>query len=81
MRVLVRYFAAAREAAGRESETVEVGEGQTVKDLLALLGARHPGLAAALPTLRCAVDRHFADPEAPLAEGAEVALIPPVGGG
>lgn len=76
----MRYFAAAREAVGEESESVELPAGRTVADLHAELCARHPGLAAA-PALRFAVGQHFVDAGTPLADGAEVALIPPVGGG
>lgn len=81
MRIQLRYFAAARERAGTEGETLEVDDGLTVDALLALLGARHPSLAPLLPRLRVAVDQEFADGHQAIPPGAEVALIPPVAGG
>lgn len=77
----MRYFAAAREAVGQTSESVELADGGTVAALVAELTARHPALAGASASLRVAVDEDFAAPDAPLRDGAEVALIPPVGGG
>ena len=44
----VRYFAAARAAAGVETETVGVSPGSTVADLITHLGTRGPKLAAVL---------------------------------
>ena len=79
MKLVVRYFAAAREAAGRETEEIDVAEGTTVDELRVELERRHERLAG-LP-LRFAVDQAFADDATPLADGAEVALIPPVSGG
>jgi len=48
------------------------------------LAARGPGYAAAFQnrnTVRCAVNQAFADPQAPLQPGDEVAFFPPVTGG
>jgi molybdopterin synthase catalytic subunit len=81
VRILVRYFASAREAAGRESESVELEDGGTVGALVAHLEARHPALAAGGAGLRYALGQSFVDRDAPLGDGAEIALIPPVGGG
>lgn len=41
MRVDLRYFAAAAEAAGRDAESVDVDAGVTTAGLVALLGERH----------------------------------------
>lgn len=81
MQVHVRYFAAAREATGRESELVSLEDGSTVDTLLEALHTRHETLAAASTSLRIALDEDFVDGDAPLRDGATVALIPPVGGG
>jgi sulfur-carrier protein len=81
VRVLVHYFAATREAVGCPSESVELADGGTVASLVAELTARHPALARASASLRFAVDEDFVSAEARLTDGAEVALIPPVGGG
>lgn len=48
MPVTVRYFAAARAAAGTETETIDLGAGATVTDLVEGLKARDAGLARVL---------------------------------
>lgn len=78
--VTVLYFAVARERAGTAAESVEF-EGSTVKELLAVLAARHPSLAEVLPHLRVAVNQEFAVAQGAIPKNAEVALIPPVSGG
>ncbi len=80
MPVHVLYFAAAREAAGASRETL-VAVPATVADLRRQLVERHPGLARILPRCRIAVDQDFAEDAAPLRDGAEIALVPPVAGG
>ena len=81
MQVTVLYFAITRERVGLASEPVELPEGARVDDLLGEIGRRHATLAPLLPALRVAVDERFAGPDTLLADGAEVALIPPVAGG
>ena len=80
MKVEVLFFAAARERAGTDRESLEVPE-PTVGSLSRLLAERHPDLAPLLPRLRFAVNRAFVREDHVLAEGDEVALIPPVAGG
>jgi molybdopterin converting factor subunit 1 len=81
MHIRMRYFAALREATGREAESLELPEGATIAAAREELLARYPALARLLP--RCAVARNqaYVDAEAMLAEGDELAFIPPVGGG
>jgi sulfur-carrier protein len=78
-RVTVRLFAALREAAG--SGRVEA-EGDTVAEVVRALserfGERFASVASAGSVV---VDGERADPSQPLAEGQEVALLPPVSGG
>lgn len=82
MRVRLLYFAAARERVGQAREERELpGEAWTVGALLELLAREHPSLAPLLPHLRVAVDQRFVELSSALADGAEVALIPPVAGG
>ncbi|MBL8956297.1 MAG: molybdopterin converting factor subunit 1 [Myxococcaceae bacterium] len=77
----VRYFAAARERAGCARESVELPSPATVSALLEVLAARHPGLQPLLRHLRVAVNHEFRALAEPVADGDEVALIPPVAGG
>jgi molybdopterin synthase catalytic subunit/molybdopterin converting factor small subunit len=74
MRVTVRVFAGLRERAGWSERDVEdVGR---VGDVWAKLG-----LGEEPPGLLYAVNKEYAPPERELADGDEVALIPPVSGG
>lgn len=81
VRVTVLYFAAARERAGTRSEELQLADGATAQDALRAACAAHPQLLAVAEKLRLAVDQRFEGPGAPLRDGAEVALIPPVAGG
>jgi MoaE-MoaD fusion protein len=78
--VRVLYFAAAREAAGAAREELP-GPFVSVADLRRALGERHPALGRILPRCRVAVDQELAAEEAPVPDGAEVAIVPPVAGG
>lgn len=80
MPVHVLYFAGARERAGTARETLERVPA-TVAELRNALAEAHPGLGRILPRCRIAVDEEFADDDAPLRDGAEIAIVPPVSGG
>lgn len=81
MRVTVLYFAVFRERLGRGEEVIEVDEGKRVQDVVELLAARHPAIAALRGRFRVAVNQDFGADDQPLADGDELALIPPVAGG
>src|SRR5437588_10735139 len=76
MEVHVRLFAALRERVGADQLVLELPEGALVGDALDRLADVTDGVPAVL-----AVNREYADREAALREGDEVALIPPVSGG
>jgi molybdopterin synthase catalytic subunit len=80
MPIHVLYFAGAREAAGAARETLERAPA-TVAELRRTITEAHPALARILPRCRIAVDQEFAGEDAPLRDGAEVAIVPPVAGG
>ncbi|HVO18771.1 MAG TPA: molybdenum cofactor biosynthesis protein MoaE [Anaeromyxobacter sp.] len=80
MGVRVLYFAAAREAAGTAREELADAPA-TVADLRRVLTARHPALGRILPRCRIALGEAFADDGAPVEDGAEAAVVPPVAGG
>jgi molybdopterin synthase catalytic subunit len=81
VRVHVRYFADAREAARQDAEELDLGEGASVREAIATLLERHPALREIASRSRVAVDERFAGPDERLRAGATLALIPPVGGG
>lgn len=80
MRVTIRLFASYAEAFGREALPLDLADGATVADCLALLRAE-PAANRLPPSPLVAVNQRYARPETALAEGDEVALIPPVAGG
>lgn len=79
----VRLFAVLRERAGSDTVEVEIDEGATVGDALRAIAEQHPELAAAVASLPLvmAVNRVYAGAGTVLAEGDELALVPPVSGG
>ena len=76
MRVTIRLFAGLRERAGVAERELELAEGSRVGDVWAALdlGDEPPGLLYA-------ANQAYVPRERELAEGDEVALIPPVSGG
>ncbi|OLD26028.1 MAG: molybdopterin converting factor subunit 1 [Chloroflexi bacterium 13_1_40CM_3_65_12] len=81
MAVRTRLFARLREQAGTDAETVEVRPGSTVDDVYDALRKAHAGLEANRESVRVAVNQEFADWDAIVSDGDEVAFIPPVSGG
>jgi MoaE-MoaD fusion protein len=81
MRVRVRLFAMQREAAGRRELQVELADGAVVEDAWAAAVAAVPALAPGRASVRFAVNGEYADPGHALADGDELACIPPVSGG
>lgn len=80
MRVLVRLFASYREAAGVGQIELELPPGATVKDAIFKVVKDHPLIAEGRQVV-IARNHEYVTPDEPLAEGDEVALIPPVSGG
>jgi molybdopterin synthase sulfur carrier subunit len=81
--VTVRYFAAARAAAGVESEQLHVPTGGTVEDLLAAVRDRHDAeLDRVLQRCSYLLDEvAVRDRSAPLPAIATVDVLPPFAGG
>jgi molybdopterin synthase catalytic subunit len=81
LRVRIRLFAVQRELAGAREVAVELPDGSDVEAAWQALIARHPVLAPGRASLRFARNGEYADPTTELADGDEVAMIPPVSGG
>jgi molybdopterin converting factor subunit 1 len=82
VRVTVLLFARLREIAGTAETTVELDLGSpTIADVWAALVASHPGLAPHAASMSCARNAEYARMHTPVAEGDEVAFLPPVSGG
>jgi MoaE-MoaD fusion protein len=78
--VRARFFARLRELAGVESEGLQVPPGSTMRDVYEDLRGRHPALPAR-ESVRGALNQEFAEWDAKVSDGDEVAFIPPVSGG
>jgi len=81
VRIEILYFAVLRERVGRERETLELPDGADVAAARAAVAARHSAIESLLPRVQAAVNRTIAKDATPLADGDEVALLPPVAGG
>ncbi|HET6343723.1 MAG TPA: molybdenum cofactor biosynthesis protein MoaE [Myxococcota bacterium] len=81
MRIDIRYLGGSRATAGRDHEPAELPEGATVADVAAWIVHRHPALGSRLDAVRWARNWEFVEPTAPLDDGDEIALLPPVAGG
>lgn len=79
--VRVRLFARQRELAGTRDARIELPSGATVEDAWDVVAGRFPAIADGRPYLRFAVNGDYADPGTVLADGDELACIPPVSGG
>ncbi len=77
----MRFFARLREQAGADHETVEVPAGSTLGGVYDVLRKNHPALTTDRDGIRVALNQEFSDWSAPVADGDELALIPPVSGG
>ncbi len=78
--ITARLFARLREQAGTECELLDL-DGATVEDVYRQLRARHPALERDLALIRPARNQDFAEWSERVADGDEVAFIPPVSGG
>ena len=79
MKVTVRYFAAFREAAGQETETVETNAG-TTGELFEQCQGRHGALQSWDASL-VAINDEMARWDSGISEGDEILFFPPVAGG
>jgi len=80
--ITVRYFAAARAAAGSDSEQLTVRPGATVRELVDGLGGRSRELARVL--VRCSFlcdGLAVRDQAQPLRAGNTIDVLPPFAGG
>jgi len=82
IKVTVRYFAAARAAAGAESETLVVHPGTTVAELVERLAVRGTPLATVLSRCSYLCDGiAVRDETAALRSGDTIDVLPPFAGG
>ena len=81
MRVTVRLFARLRDIAGAAELARDVETGATVRSVWQLLAAEFPELQPYERSISSAVNADYARLDTPLADGDEIAFLPPVSGG
>jgi molybdopterin synthase catalytic subunit len=81
MRISLRYFAAARELTGVETESIELTSTLRVTELLGVIAERHPRMRGYVQRMRAATNGAFAAPDDLVRDGDEVVILPPVAGG
>jgi len=81
MRVKVLFFGRVKEIVGRAEEAADVEEGADLGSLFHSYARRFPQLAAMERSTVLARNQKLADRSEVLAEGDEVAFLPPVSGG
>lgn len=81
MRARVLFFGMLKELAGRSAEEVEFPDGMDLRGVFEYYAARHPSLRDMARSIVVARNQEFADLSTRIAEGDEVAFLPPVSGG
>lgn len=81
MTVTVKCFAIARDLAGYAERSFDLPEGATAGDALEAVVVVSPNLSKHVGRMALAVNLAYVDRAHRLADGDEVALIPPVSGG
>ena len=81
MRVKVLFFGRLRELAGKAEENGELPEGLTLAQVFERFAKRHPQLAEFRKSMVVSRNQEFAAWDTRIAEGDEIAFLPPVSGG
>jgi len=81
MRVRLLYFAVLRDIAGTNEAELDLPDGTRAADVWQRLRTQHPQLAGYAQPPMTAINETYADADAVLREGDELAFIPPVAGG
>ncbi len=81
MRVFVLYFGVLKDVMGHGSAEMQMAEGASVAELLALHRAGTNAASSVWDSIAVAVNQEYARAGVVLKDGDEVALLPPVSGG
>ena len=81
MQITVRLFAILRDRAGVAEVALKLPTGASVADAIDAVFERYPVLRDPSAKAAFAVNRSYVKKDTPLADGDEVAIIPPVSGG
>ena len=81
MRIRVLFFGVLRDVVGVREDSLDVAEGGRLETVFEHYANRFPKLREMAASTVLALNQQFSSPSAPLAEGDEVAFLPPVSGG
>ena len=81
MQVKVLFFGVLRDVVGKSSETLQLAEDSTLASVLDHYRSSGPKFEQYLAGIAMSVNQEYAKPERALANGDEIALLPPVSGG
>ena len=81
MRIRVLFFGVLRDVVGVREDSLDVPEGGRLDTVFEHYATRFPKLREMAASTVLALNQQFSSPSAPLAEGDEVAFLPPVSGG
>jgi len=81
VRVKVLFFGTLKDITGRAQDALELNEGATAGSVFEHYAGRFPPIAALSDSIVIARNHTFAPRSTPVAEGDEIALLPPVSGG
>lgn len=77
----ILFFATLRDITGTREVTLEISPGSRISDIKSIVLQKYPALQKNMETIIVAMNHEFAFDEQLVADGAEVALFPPVSGG
>ena len=81
MRARVLFFGMLKELVGRSADDAEFPEGTDLRAVFESYALRYPPLRDMARSIVMARNQEFAELSAKLAEGDEIAFLPPVSGG
>src|SRR6267154_58796 len=81
MRVKVLFFGQLKDITGRAEEQLDVAEGSRLSTVFDHYAGRFPRVGAMAASIVLARNQEFADASAAVADGDEIAFLPPVSGG
>ena len=81
VRIRVLFFGVIRDVVGLREDTLDIADGGNLGSVFEHYAERFPRLRDMAASTVLALNQQFSSPSAPLAEGDEVALLPPVSGG
>jgi len=81
VKVTLKFFASLREICGRQADTFELPEGQTVGELRDKTVERYPDLEGIIEMTLPVVNMKYVEHDRVLEDGDDITFIPPVSGG